>query len=57
MGFFPELPEKYNTLINRLCEMGSLDSAVLIMLDEMEKEGDLSFLISWLMLFTRRKGF
>ncbi|TYI23135.1 hypothetical protein ES332_A06G143100v1 [Gossypium tomentosum] len=46
-GFFKELPEKlsvepdlvsYNTVIKAFCEMGSLDSARL-MLDEMEKKG------------------
>ncbi|XP_022777387.1 pentatricopeptide repeat-containing protein At1g55890, mitochondrial-like [Durio zibethinus] len=46
-GFFKELPEKlsiepdlvsYNTVIKAFCEMGSLDSASL-MLDEMEKKG------------------
>lgn len=46
-GFFRELPGKlsikpdvvsYNTLIKGLCEMGCLDSA-LLMLDEMENEG------------------
>ncbi|KAK8517363.1 hypothetical protein V6N12_032555 [Hibiscus sabdariffa] len=46
-GFFKELPQKlsiepnlvsYNTVINAFCEMGSLDSARL-MLDEMEKKG------------------
>ncbi|XVF87624.1 hypothetical protein PTKIN_Ptkin18bG0135100 [Pterospermum kingtungense] len=46
-GLFEELPEKlsiepdlvsYNTVIKALCEMGSLDSASL-MLDEMEKKG------------------
>ncbi|XP_017978085.1 PREDICTED: pentatricopeptide repeat-containing protein At1g55890, mitochondrial [Theobroma cacao] len=46
-GFFKELPEKlsiepdlvsYNTVIKAFCEMGSLDSASLI-LDEMEKKG------------------
>ncbi|XP_021759433.1 pentatricopeptide repeat-containing protein At3g13160, mitochondrial-like [Chenopodium quinoa] len=46
-GFFRELPGKlsikpdvvsYNTVIKAFCEMGSLDSALLL-LDEMEKEG------------------
>ncbi|XVF27773.1 hypothetical protein REPUB_Repub14bG0137700 [Reevesia pubescens] len=46
-GFFKELPERlsiepdlisYNTVIKSFCEMGSLDSA-LLMLDEMEKKG------------------
>ncbi|XVF25948.1 hypothetical protein REPUB_Repub13aG0258000 [Reevesia pubescens] len=58
-GFFKELPEKlsikpdlvsYNTVIKAFCEMGSLDSA-LLMLDEMEKKGVEPDLITFNTLF------